>query len=369
MNTANVFSRFNVITAIAMWMALWLAIGLSVTASAQPAELSLSEQYVEQWADEAVYQMALHGIPASITLAQGILESGNGNSQLALKSNNHFGIKCHGKWTGDKVYHDDDAKNECFRAYPNAAESFQDHSEFLKKTRYESLFTLEPTDYKGWAKGLKKCGYATNPKYASKLIGLIDRYNLERYDEQGLTLAADRAAFAEVKNATDELQEQTKREVNKRASRGRNYNKSGQVISGIRSVQISENEIRYTLANGGESYESLAKELDMMVWQLYRYNELKRNSKSTPYRPAAGETVYLQPKRSRGKSDWLTLQKGESIWQASQRSGVTVKSLVRKNRLTADNPLPESGKLSLKWRLTPEGKLPGWLRTLRGPRG
>jgi len=366
MNNTNVFSRFNVITAIAMWMMLWLSIGLSITASAQPAELSASEQYVEQWADEAVYQMALHGIPASITLSQGILESGNGNSQLAIKSNNHFGIKCHGKWTGDKVYHDDDAKNECFRAYENAAESFQDHSEFLKKSRYESLFVLEPTDYKGWAKGLKKCGYATNPKYASKLIGLIERYDLERYDEKGLTLAADRAAFAETKNATDLLQRNTKRNVNARAT---NPHKSGEALSGIRSVQLSENEIRYTLANSGDSYESLAKELDMMNWQLYRYNGIKRNAKSAPYRPAAGEMVYLQPKRIRGKSDWLILRDGESIWEASQRSGVSVKSLVRKNRLTEETPLPESGKLSLKWRLTPEGKMPGWLRTIRGLSG
>jgi hypothetical protein len=364
MNNTSVFSRFNVITAIAIWMMLWLAIGLSVTASAQPAELSPSEQYIEQWADEAVYQMALHGIPASITLSQGILESGNGNSQLAIKSNNHFGIKCHGKWTGEKVYHDDDAKNECFRAYQNAAESFQDHSEFLKKSRYESLFVLKPTDYKGWAKGLKKCGYATNPKYASKLVGLIERYNLERYDEKGLTLAADRAAFAEAKSGTDRLQRNTKRDVNARAKK---YNRSGEVLSGIRSVQVSENEIRYTLANGDESYELLAKELDMMTWQLYRYNGVKRTARSAPYRPEAGETVYLQPKRTRGQADWLSLRQGESIWQASQRSGVSVRSLVRKNRLTEENPLPESGKLSLRWRLTPEGKMPRWLRTIRGP--
>ena len=133
MNSANAFSRFNVVTAISMWMTLWLAIGLSVSANAQPSDLSPSEAYIAKWESEAVYQMALHGIPASITLAQGILESGNGKSQLAVKSNNHFGIKCHSKWNGGRVYHDDDAKDECFRAYQNAAESFQDHSEFLRK--------------------------------------------------------------------------------------------------------------------------------------------------------------------------------------------------------------------------------------------
>lgn len=366
MNSSETFSRFNVITAIAMWMTFWLAIGLSITASAQPSDLSPSEQYIEQWGDEAVYQMAVHGIPASITLAQGILESGNGQSQLALKSNNHFGIKCHGKWQGDRVYHDDDAEDECFRAYQNAAESFHDHSQFLKKTRYERLFELEPTDYKGWAKGLKKCGYATNPKYASKLIALINRYELESFDEEGLALAASREAFGEAKDATVELQKNTEREAN---GSGMNPNKTGEVLSGIRSIQMSENAIRYTLANAEDSYESLAEELDMMVWQLYRYNEVERKAKSAPYRPAAGEIVYLQPKRSQGRVNWLTLHEGESIWQASQRSGVSVKSLVRKNRLSEANPLPPSGRLSLKWRITPEGKLPGWVRTIQGLSG
>jgi hypothetical protein len=134
-------------------------------------------------------------------------------------------------------------------------------------------------------------------------------------------------------------------------------------------MQMSENAIRYTLANAEDSYELLAEELDMMVWQLYRYNEVERKAKSAPYRPAAGEIVYLQPKRSQGRVDWLTLQEGESIWQASQRSGVSVKALVRKNRLSEANPHPPSGRLSLKWRITPEGKLPGWVRTIQGLSG
>jgi hypothetical protein len=366
MNSSNAFSRFSAITAISMWMVFWLAMGLCVTASAQPSNLTPSQQYIERWADEAVYQMALHGVPASITLAQGILESGNGKSKLALKSNNHFGIKCHSKWNGSRVYHDDDAKDECFRAYQNAAESFQDHSEFLKKPRYEQLFQLDPTDYKGWAKGLKKCGYATSPKYANQLIELINRNNLEEFDKKGLTLAADREAFAESKQATDDLQERTKRDANRHVF---NQNKNGELMSGLRSIQTSENEIRYTLAISGETYESLAKDLDMMTWQLYRYNGIERNSKSAPYRPAIGETVYLQPKRTRGRKDWVTIRDGESIWQVSQRCGVSVRALVRKNRLSEQNPLPESQRLSLKWRITPEGKLPGWVRTIKGPGG
>ena len=213
---------------------------------------------------------------------------------------------------------------------------------------------------------MKKCGYATNPKYASKLIALINRYELESFDEEGLALAASREAFGEAKDATVELQRNTEREA---SGSGMNPNKTGEVLSGIRSMQMSENAIRYTLANAEDSYESLAEELDMMVWQLYRYNEVERKAKSAPYRPAAGEIVYLQPKRSQGRVNWLTLHEGESIWQASQRSGVSVKSLVRKNRLSEANPHPPSGRLSLKWRITPEGKLPGWVRTIQGLSG
>ena len=141
-------------------------------------------QYIEQYKDEAIYQMNKYKIPASITLAQGILESGNGNSELATKSNNHFGIKCHSDWQGEKVYHDDDKSNECFRKYDNVRDSYEDHSEFLQKPRYSNLFTLSIKDYKGWAKGLKKAGYATNPKYAKQLIKIIEDNNLSRFDNE-----------------------------------------------------------------------------------------------------------------------------------------------------------------------------------------
>ena len=145
-------------------------------------KLSRSD-YVEQWKSEAIQQMQEHNIPASITLAQGILESGSGNSELAVKGKNHFGIKCHG-WTGKKMYMDDDAKGECFRVYKSASESYKDHSLFLNKyDRYAFLFDLEVTDYKGWAKGLKKAGYATNPQYPQLLIKLIEDLDLSQYDK------------------------------------------------------------------------------------------------------------------------------------------------------------------------------------------
>ena len=141
--------------------------------------------YISQYAAIAQYEMKQSGIPASITLAQGILESGAGEGDLTQRANNHFGIKCHG-WTGEKVYHDDDKKQECFRKYDHPRESFKDHSTFLtSRSRYASLFKLNKTDYKGWAKGLRKAGYATDPKYPAKLISLIERYDLSKYDEAG----------------------------------------------------------------------------------------------------------------------------------------------------------------------------------------
>ena len=142
-----------------------------------------TEVYIQNWKKECVEQMEKHGIPASITMAQGILESASGTSDLATKANNHFGIKCHNEWTGDKFFKDDDKKDECFRVYKNAQASFEDHSIFLKKTRYATLFDLAITDYKGWANGLKQCGYATNPKYPQLLIELIERYRLYELDE------------------------------------------------------------------------------------------------------------------------------------------------------------------------------------------
>jgi len=142
-----------------------------------------TEVYIQNWKNECMEQMEKHGIPASITMAQGILESASGTSDLALKANNHFGIKCHKDWTGKKFYKDDDKKNECFRVYDNAEASFDDHSVFLKRDRYASLFQLDITDYKGWAKGLKECGYATNPQYPQLLIALIEKHRLYDLDQ------------------------------------------------------------------------------------------------------------------------------------------------------------------------------------------
>src|SRR5690554_5416321 len=155
---------------------------ISSSTIAQSAKRISRAEYISMYKDDAIREMHRSGVPASITLAQGILESGDGNSALARKANNHFGIKCHGDWKGKTYYQDDDEKDECFRKYKSVLESFRDHSEFLKKPRYAFLFELKPTDYKGWAKGLKKAGYATNPRYPQLLIKIIEENNLHQYD-------------------------------------------------------------------------------------------------------------------------------------------------------------------------------------------
>lgn len=363
MPTSLPFSWSKILPALILWMLVWMALGVCFVAHAQPQAPSAPEQYINDWSDEAVYQMAVHGIPASITLAQGILESGSGRSELAAQSNNHFGIKCHKGWGGERVYHDDDRRDECFRSYSHASESFHDHSKFLKRNRYEELFELKPTDYVRWAKGLKKCGYATNPKYAHLLIDLIERYDLARYDEQGLALKADREAFAHA----EQTQEAARNEVLETVqNRGMNPAKTSLSI-GRRSIQTSENYIQYVLAESGDTYDALAIELDLMGWQLYRYNDINR--KDGTYTPSAGEVIYLQPKRSRGQTLWLEMRPEESLWEASQRCGVSVKALVRKNHLAPELPKPANGKLSLQWRLTKDGKLPNWVRMIRGLNG
>lgn len=141
--------------------------------------------YIARYSPIAIEEMNRHGIPASIKLAQGLLESGNGSSRLAVQANNHFGIKCTGDWSGGRTYQDDDAENDCFRVYQHAEDSFRDHSQFLLRRRYEKLFTLDKTDYRAWASGLKEAGYATNPRYADLLVDLIERYELYQYDQPG----------------------------------------------------------------------------------------------------------------------------------------------------------------------------------------
>ena len=274
--------------------------------------------YIEKWREEAIRQMALHKIPASITIAQGLLESGNGNSRLAIEGNNHFGIKCHSDWKGATIHEDDETRNECFRKYKNASESFEDHSIFLQKKRYESLFTLDITDYKGWAHGLKKCGYATNPKYPQLLINLIEQYNLADLDKEGLKLIKNggspsrnkRDSSPKKERNTSPQKDETRKEI---------------VISNNREIGVSENRIKFITAKEGDSIEAIANDLDMAPWQIKKYNDLQNNQQIQ-----AGQVIYLQPKRSNSKITEYEVKSGDTMWSISQSTGIKLRKLYKK---------------------------------------
>ena len=290
--------------------------------------------------DEAVKQMQIYKIPASITLAQGVLESGNGMSELAKKSNNHFGIKCHQDWTGGRTYHDDDEKGECFRVYEEARDSYVDHSKFLLRDRYAGLFELDIDDYKGWAKGLSKCGYATNPKYPELLITIIERHELWRLDAGG------DLALGDVKG-TDGGKEEEKDKLH--TSRTRH------------SVSTTENGIQFIYADAGDTFESLSEDFDMMEWQFRKYNEVGKD-----HQFKKGEIVYLQPKKKSGIEDWHTVRKGDSVWSISQKYGIKMKAIAKKNNIKVGSHLRTGMKLSLRWNLTDDGKLPWYAGLLGG---
>ncbi|MFN8776925.1 MAG: glucosaminidase domain-containing protein [Flavobacteriales bacterium] len=297
--------------------------------------------YIQTWKEEAVYQMVVHRIPASITLAQGMLESGNGNSRLAVEGNNHFGIKCHSDWTGGTIHEDDETRGECFRKYTSARESFDDHSIFLKRKRYAPLFELDVDDYRQWARVLKSCGYATNPDYPQLLIRLVEAHRLDQYDKLGLEYI-QKQVVPERSAGETPLVANTPEPRRREKSRSNSYDpdSGGEIrMSGGRTVALSDNHIRYIQAHAGETPESLAAELEMGAWQIRRYNDLKVGESLQE-----GDVVYLQPKRSRGSAASHTVKTGETLREISQRYGIRLKRLCRLNQLEADH-MPNAGRI------------------------
>ena len=263
------------------------------------------EEYIKKYRDIAVEEMKKYHIPASITLAQGLLESGAGQSALARKSNNHFGIKCGSDWKGKSVRHDDDERNECFRAYKHPKQSYEDHSKFLvSRPRYASLFKLKITDYKGWAKGLKKAGYATNPRYAEQLIGIIELYDLDRYDKKG----------------------------------------------GLKWMKENPNPHQPYIANGlvyivvrsGDTWKSISKEFDISRKKLRKYNDLYKG-----YELKVGDILYLEKKNRRADKEHIVhvLRAGESMYSISQKYGIRLKRLYKLNKMSEDESTPEVGTI------------------------
>lgn len=304
-----------------------LSLLVAVGASSDP-----TLEYIRKYSDLAVREMKRTGVPASITLAQGILESNSGQSKLAVKGNNHFGIKCHNDWDGKKMRLDDDARRECFRVYPNAEASFRDHSDFLRyRDRYKSLFDLDPEDYKGWAKGLKKAGYATDPSYANKLIALIEKYDLNRFDrdvkvsdETPLKIEAPRELPPETVN--------------------RDYRETVNV-SLQRSV-YEMNGVPFVYSLDGETYHSIAAAHDLFTKELLRFNDL---DSEVPIE--AGTMVYLGRKKSqaaKGISKYIVGHDGETLWEISQRFGVRLASVEKLNPMLVDIYLEEGDTVLLR---------------------
>lgn len=319
-----------------MWKSLLFFVVLFSVANHAIAEepKSSAADYIQKWHKEAISQMVKYKVPASITLAQGLLESGNGNSRLATQANNHFGIKCHSDWKGPTMKEDDETKNECFRKYDSAEQSFEDHSIFLTKKRYEPLFQLKISDYKGWAHGLKKCGYATNPKYPQLLINLIEQYDLTKYDDEGLK---------HIKNNTTPDKKTDSKKPNKSNNKSSNPDTRKEItLSNSRAIDLSENNIKFIIAKDGDSPESIAKDLEMAAWQISKYNDLHIGHLEP------GDRVYIQPKRNKAKTPFHTVEAGDTLWKISQKYGIKLKKLIKLNNTTVETPIKIGSKIKLK---------------------
>jgi LysM repeat protein len=308
---------------------------------------SISRQdYISMWKDEAIYQMVMHKIPASITLAQGILESGDGNSRLAREGNNHFGIKCHNDWAGGRIYEDDETKGECFRQYDNARDSYEDHSAFLQRKRYESLFKLDQDDYTGWAKGLKECGYATNPKYPQLLIGIIEEFDLHAFDEQGLEYIKKNKVPTRSNGLESAPANVVVKETKPQKGKSNKNNKEERAEINIKhnhEVLLSDNRIKYVIVKDGDTQESIAADFDLNEWIIRKFNDLGPNEKLKP-----GDIIYLQPKRNKGKSETYVISKGESLHSVSQKFGVKLKKLKKYNGLDEGKEPAPGTKIRLR---------------------
>lgn len=311
-------------------LACSMASAALLCAEGQPSDKRYTaEEYIAFWKEVAVLKMKEHGIPASITLAQGLLESGNGNSRLARDGNNHFGIKCTPDWTGGKTYHDDDAKGECFRKYKDAAQSYEDHAKFLQRKRYEALFALKSTDYKGWAHGLKKAGYATDPSYAPKLISLIERYELDKLD-RGVDVSYKPKPTAEPAPSRS----------GKRPSAGGDLI----TIGAGRSVEVFDGRIKYIQVKAGENFDKLARAVELTPGLLARWNDMDKDAALSE-----GQRIYIQPKRNASKSTAVhTAREGESLWSISQEYGVKLDRLAKYNGLNPDARLQAGQKVQLR---------------------
>lgn len=327
---------------------LLLAFGLASASVASAQERMTREEYIQQYKKLAVEQMEIYGIPASIKMAQALHESDNGNSRLARLANNHFGIKCKSTWTGQTIDHDDDAPGECFRKYGSPAESYLDHSEFLDKSaRYQELFKLDPKDYKGWAYGLRKAGYATNPKYAEILIKIIEDNRLYLLDEgkdiNEPLLAEETRPHQPAEPAREP--EPVHREPQQTAGTVDvdNYSVSVSGRGGKHTV-YHNNGSQFILTAAGDTYASIASEFGLTVPKLIKFNDLDGGGDLTP-----GTMLYLKTKSKRSENGKLIhiAKEGESMHSISQTYGIRLKNLCNINRRTKDSEVKAGQQIRL----------------------
>ncbi len=325
------------------------------TAFAAGAQKEKVWAYIDKYKELAMEEMIRTGVPASITLAQGILESQWGESDLVKSSNNHFGIKCKTEWTGPKVYHDDDEKGECFRVYPSAEDSYKDHSDFLKnRPNYAFLFKLDPTDYDGWAKGLKKAGYATSPVYPQKLLKVINDYNLQQYSLTALARLHNPAATniasvttsfpaTDTKETNTIQKEQGPAQVNETIATNSNVQadmnsrvkvkKTVSYPAGIFTI----NHTKVIYANEGTSLLSLANQYDLSLSKLIDFNDLAEMDVLDTDR-----LLFIEKKPKKCSADFHVVADGETLHDICQLEGIRLENLLEYNHL-AKNSIPVSG--------------------------
>ncbi len=323
------------------------------------AQKEKGEAYISKYKNIAMSEMMRSGVPAAITLAQGILESQYGESDLCLQSNNHFGIKCKTEWSGDKVYHDDDAKNECFRSYPSAEASFKDHSDFLRnRPYYTSLFLLDPSDYESWAYGLKQAGYATEKDYPQKLLKVINDYNLNQYTLLVLKTKHNFPSIDETSNTTitnsvspelkvakevkakpvviniNEVQKETEdtrtSPVTKKTFK--NISSSNNYPEGVFTI----NHTKVLYAKAGTSLLSLANQFDISLSKLLDFNDMNEADILDN-----GSLIFIEKKLKKGSSDFHVVANNESLYDVCQKEGVRLENILEYNSLKKNmQPLP-----------------------------
>ncbi|MBS1756165.1 MAG: glucosaminidase domain-containing protein [Bacteroidetes bacterium] len=308
-------------------------VGILIVQVLQAQKMSVQE-YIDKYKDLAIEEMQRSGVPASITLAQGILETENGNSDLVKMSNNHFGIKCKSNWTGASVTHTDDAPNECFRKYNSALDSYRDHSDYLKNTpRYAFLFKLNPSDYKGWAYGLKQAGYATNPKYSQILINNIEQYNLQQYNSASID-----------NNNIAEAGVQIKKEETAPAITNDNIaTPTVATVIPVKKTRTLFNSLKAFYATKNTSLLAIATGYDIPLAKLLEFNDLKTDGLLSE-----SQWIYLEQKPKQGNRDFYIALQTETLYSISQTNAVQLQSLVLYNQLPENETIKAGRRIRLR---------------------